>query len=101
MIHVIASIHIREGKRSEYLEILKKTALLVRNEEGCIEYIPAGDIETGLPAQQKDGNVVTILERWESLDALNVHLRSAHMQEYRERVQFFVDSVSIKVLEEV
>ncbi len=98
---VIASINIKEGKLPDYLRILKANIPLVRKETGCIEYVPTGDIETGLPAQVLDRNVVTILERWESLEALNAHLTSPHMLDYREKVKDMVDRVSVKVLREL
>ncbi len=101
MINVIASISIKEGKLSDYLRILKANVPLVRKEKGCIEYVPAGDVETGLPAQVLEKNVVTILERWESREALNAHLASPHMLEYREKVKDMVARVSVKVLKEI
>ncbi len=101
MINVIASIYIKEGKLSDYLRILKANVPLVRKEKGCIEYVPAVDIETGLAAQVLEKNVVTILEKWESKDALNAHLGSSHMLEYREKVKDMVERVSIKVLKEI
>lgn len=101
MINVIASIYIKEGKLSDYLRILNANVPLVRKEKGCIEYVPAADFETGLPAQVLERNVVTILERWESMEALNAHLASPHMLEYREKVKDMVDRVSVKVLKEI
>jgi len=101
MINVIASVHIKEGKLSDYLGILKAGVPLVRKEKGCVEYVPTGDFETGLPMQVLDQNVVTILERWESLEALNAHLVSHHMLDYREKVKDIVDRVSVKVLQEL
>src|SRR5512135_2075786 len=92
------NINIMEGKLSDYLRILKANVPMVRNEKGCIEYVPAGDVEIGLPAQVLDGNVVTILERWESLEALNAHIASPLMLAYREKVKVSVDRVSVKVL---
>jgi quinol monooxygenase YgiN len=98
MINVIASIHIKKGKLSDYLQILKASVPAVKKEKGCIEYLPAGDIDTGLPLQVLDDHVVTILDRWESLEALNAHLLSPHMLDYREKVKDIVDRVSVKVL---
>jgi len=43
MINVIASVHIKEGKLSDYLGILKAGVPLVRKEKGCVEYVPTGD----------------------------------------------------------
>ena len=100
MIHVIASIRVKVGKLSEFLGIFKSNVPSVTKERGCIEYFPALDIEVGLTQQSLDENVVTIIEKWESLEALQVHLKSPHMLAYREKVKNIVESVLLKVLKE-
>jgi len=100
MIHVIASIRIKEGKVSEYLEILKENVPKVRGEKGCIDYLPTVDINAELPRQAMDADMVTIIERWESMDALHTHLGAPHMQSYREKSKDLVESGSIKILQE-
>jgi quinol monooxygenase YgiN len=47
-----------------------------------------------------DDNVVTIIERWESLEALRDHLEAPHMLAYREKVKNIVTGLSLKVLKE-
>ena len=42
---------------------------------------------------------MTVVEKWESLDALNAHLVAPHMLSYREKVKVLVKGVSIQVLE--
>jgi quinol monooxygenase YgiN len=101
MINVIASIRIKPGKLSDYLAILKANIPAVKKEKGCIEYVPAVDIDSKLPPQVLDKNVVTILEKWESLEALHAHLGSAHMLDYREKVSTIVEDVSLKIVREV
>src|SRR5512143_2515505 len=86
MINVIASIRVKTGRLSEYLAVLKATMPEVRKEKGCIEYIPTVDIDVKLPPQVLDKNMVTILEQWDSLEALHAHLGSPHMLDYREKV---------------
>jgi quinol monooxygenase YgiN len=44
-------------------------------------------------------NVVTVIEKWERVDALHAHLKAPHMVRYRERVKDLVVSISIRVLE--
>ena len=83
MINVIASICVKTGSLSEYLAILKANVPVVRKEKGCIEYVPLVDIDARLLPQVLDKNVVTILEKWESLEALHAHLGSPHMLDYR------------------
>jgi quinol monooxygenase YgiN len=45
-----------------------------------------------------DENVVTIIEKWESLEALSDHLKAPHMLAYSEAVKHMVSGLSLKVL---
>ncbi len=101
MINVIASIRVKTGKLSDYLAILKANMHAVRKEKGCMEYIPTIDVDSKLPPQVFDKNCVTLLERWESLEALQAHLGAPHMLAYREKVKDMAESVTLKVLQEV
>ena len=100
MITVIASIRVNQSHLADFLEIFKSNLTDVRNESGCIEYYPALDVEAGLPPQELDPNVVTVIEKWSSLEALRAHLAAPHMVAYRQKVQRMVDSVTLKVLQE-
>lgn len=44
---------------------------------------------------------MTIVERWESLDALKAHLEAPHMLEYRQKVKDFVKEVKLQILQPV
>ncbi len=46
-------------------------------------------------------NVVTIVERWESLAALETHMQAPHMTAYRVRVKDLVKRVQLQVLHPV
>jgi quinol monooxygenase YgiN len=100
MINAIASIRVKTGKLYDYLEILKANIPAVRKEKGCIEYVPTVDIDVKLPPQVLDKNVVTLLEKWESLEALQAHLGAPHMLAYREKVKDLVESITLKILQE-
>ena len=43
---------------------------------------------------------MTVIEKWESLDDLHVHLSAPHMLAYREKVSSMVEGVMLKVLED-
>jgi quinol monooxygenase YgiN len=100
MIHVIASVLVKTGRVNEYLEIFKSNMPKVREEKGCVQYIPATDIDSGLPPQVLEENLLTIIEKWENMDALHDHLASPHMMAYKEKVEGMVENVSLKVLQE-
>ena len=99
MISVIASIQLHEGKRSEFLEIINANVPKVRQESGCLEYFPAIDIDSGLPVQRLEEDMVTVIEKWQSIEALKAHLATEHMLEYKEKVKTLVKGLSLKVLQ--
>ncbi|MEC8554823.1 MAG: putative quinol monooxygenase [Planctomycetota bacterium] len=100
MIVVIATVDVVEGKRAEFLEHFQALVPLVEDEEGCLEYGPMVDVETSIDAQiDLRPDVVTVLEKWEDLEALEVHLVAPHMMEYRAKVRDLVRSVSLQVIE--
>ena len=98
MITVLASIRVKEGDRSAFLEIFKDNVPHVREEQGCVEYFPAVDVDAGLPGQTFDADIVTVIEQWESLEALRNHMGAPHMLAYRNKVKNMVESVSVRVL---
>jgi len=100
MIIVIASIHLKEGRMPEFLEIFKSNIPNVTEELGCIEYFPTIDVPSGLTVQAGNENVVTIIEKWNTLEDLTRHLSSPHMLEYRKKVKDHVENVSLKILRE-
>jgi quinol monooxygenase YgiN len=99
MIHVLASIQLHEGQREAFLDIINANVPKVLQESGCIEYFPAIDIDSGIPIQRVDANMVTIIEKWQSLEALKAHLTTPHMLEYREKVKSLVKEISLKILQ--
>ena len=99
MIIVLATIELHPGKRPEFLAEFHKIVPKVRAENGCHEYFPAIDTATGLPVQGPARNdVVVVVEKWESIAALEAHLIAPHMMEYRSRVKDFVKKVSLQIL---
>ncbi|MBR9987495.1 MAG: antibiotic biosynthesis monooxygenase [Desulfosarcina sp.] len=100
MINVIASITIKEGRLSEFLDIFKSNIPNVIEESGCMAYVPTIDVPSGLPAQTYNANVVTIIEKWNTVEDLKKHMSSPHMLAYREKVADHVEHVSLKILRE-
>ena len=100
MIHVIASIRVKKGRISEFLEIFRSNVPHVRKEKGCFDYFPTTDIDAGLPPQKLDPNVVTVIEKWENVQSLQDHLKTPHMLAYREKTKDIVEDISLKALKE-
>ncbi len=100
MIHVIATIELAAGKREAFLAEFRRVVPLVKAEAGCLDYGPAIDVPSGLAAQPPvREDVVTVIERWENLEALRAHLAAPHMQDYRARVKGLVARTQIQVLQ--
>ncbi|NLS95838.1 MAG: antibiotic biosynthesis monooxygenase [Planctomycetaceae bacterium] len=100
MICVIATIRVADGRRDDFLAEFRKIVPLVCEETGCIEYTPMVDIPTEIDAQAEPAeSVVFVVEKWESVDALEAHLVARHMVEYRKQVKELVTGSEIRILE--
>ncbi|MEE9369771.1 MAG: putative quinol monooxygenase [Pontiella sp.] len=100
MIHVIASIGVKPGKRAEFIKVFKTNVPNVLAENGCIEYAPAVDADSGIEVQWKDETVVTVIEKWKTLDALHAHLAAPHMDTFRENTAHLTEDVSLTILKD-
>lgn len=100
MIYVIATITVKPGTRDKVLDAFRWVTPLVRAEDGCIEYQATVDVKTTSPAQEGPReNVVTVVEKWASVEALYAHSATSHMTEYRTKVKDYVVSVKLHVTE--
>jgi len=97
MIHVIAIITARPGKRDEVLGHFRANMPAVHAEAGCIEYGPAADAEGG-PGAKYGADTFVVIEKWESLDHLKAHAASPHMQAYAAKTRDLLANREIHVL---
>ena len=98
MIHVIATIKIKKGKREAFLDHLRKNIPNIIAEKGCIEYSPAYDIDVKFKNQAYDENRITIIEKWKSIYSLQDHLQAPHMISFRKNVKNLVEGTVLKIL---
>jgi quinol monooxygenase YgiN len=102
MVHVVATIEAAEGKRDAVLAEFRRIIPAVRAEDGCIEYGTAVDVASGHPAQLPlRPDVVTVVEKWASLDALRAHGQAPHMLDFRQRTSGLVKKVTLQVMDPV
>jgi len=99
MIHVIATIQTAAGRRDDFLSAFSELVPDVRAESGCVEYGPAIDLATAASSQPPREDIVTVVEKWETVEALLAHLKAPHMVRYRDRVKDIVKRIEIRVLE--
>ena len=99
MIHVIAVITAKPGKREEVLRHFRANVPAVRAEKGCIEYGAAVDADAALPVQTKYGaDTFLVVEKWESMDALKAHAAAPHMAAYGAKTKELLASRVIHIL---
>jgi quinol monooxygenase YgiN len=102
MIYVIAEVELVDGSRDQFVTHFLANVPNVLAEDGCLEYAPTIDLETELDAQPPArANCVTVVEKWESLPALQAHLVAPHMLTYREKVRGMVVKATLRILQPV
>ena len=99
VVHVIAVISVKPGKRSEVLKVFHANMPNVLAEDGCIEYSPTIDaLEVGGLQTKIGPDSFIVIEKWESLEYLKAHAAAAHMKEYALKVKDLLVDRAIHVL---
>jgi quinol monooxygenase YgiN len=99
MIHVLAIITTKPGLRESVLEHFHAVLPAVQAEKGCIEYGPAVNVPVGLKFQTDFGpDTYVVVEKWESVEALQAHLAAPHMAAYAARVKEMIADRVLHVL---
>lgn len=89
MIHVVAIMTAKTGRRAELLKLFLAVLPTVHAEDGCIEYRPIIDNNAGLEgAREPIGpDSYVVIEKWASVEALDAHAATNHMREYGEKAR--------------
>lgn len=99
MIHVLAVITTKPGKREAVLREFRANMPAVHAEDGCIEYGPAVDAEGMGAIQTAFGpDTFVVIEKWASADALKAHAKAPHMAAYAARTKDMIANRVIHVL---
>jgi quinol monooxygenase YgiN len=100
MIHVVAIITAQPGQRDKILEAFRANTAAVRAEAGCIEYTATVDAEGMPPSRGTFGpDTFVVVEKWESLAALQAHAVAPHMAAYGAKTKEWTASRVIHVLQ--
>jgi len=99
MIHVLAIITTKPGKRAEVLAAFRAVVPAVLKENGCIEYGAATDADGIGSVQTKLGpDTYVVIEKWADAAALAAHGATPHMLDYRAKTADLLASRVIHVL---
>lgn len=102
MIHVIAVLTTKPGKRTEVLGHFNANVPAVLAEDGCIEYRPVVDAPSFGGFQTEAGpDTFFVIEKWASADALRAHAAAPHMAAYGAKVKDQMAGRVIYVLSDV
>jgi quinol monooxygenase YgiN len=100
MIHVVAVITAKPGRRENVLEHFLANVPAVRAEKGCIEYVACVDAQPPLELQAVYGpDTFVVVEKWETREALLAHAAAPHMAAYASKTRELVATRLIHVLQ--
>ncbi|MEX2488979.1 MAG: putative quinol monooxygenase [Pseudomonadales bacterium] len=74
MIIVHGTFPVKREMREEALELMRQMSIASRGEVGCISY----EFYIGL----SDPDTILLFQEWESVDALQDHFETEHMEEF-------------------
>ena len=100
MIHVLAIITAKPGKREDVLAAFRANMPAVHAEQGCIEYGPAIDASPAPAIQTAFGpDSFVVIEKWATLEDLKAHGAAPHMAAYAAKTRELIASRVIHVLQ--
>ncbi len=99
MIHVIAVLTAKPGKRDAMLKEFRANVPNVKAEKGCIEYGAAIDADPGPSFQAKYGaDTFIVIEKWADVDALKAHSAQPHMKAFGASIKDLLANRAVYVL---
>ena len=99
MIHVVAFITTKPGRRAEVLNHFRAIVPAVLAETGCIEYGATIDELNGSGIQTKLGpDTFVVIQKWESIEAFRAHGSAPHSLAYDVKVRDVLTGRDIHVL---
>ena len=102
MIHVVAVITAKAGQRAAMLELFAANRPAVLAESGCIEYVATIDAAGMPPSKGSFGaDTFVVVEKWESLAALQAHAAAPHMAAYGAKTKEMTETRVIHVLQPI
>lgn len=99
MIHVLATITAKPGKRAELLDAFRAVLPQVHAEEGCLQYLPAIDTDHPISNASIGADSYVVIETWTTREALAAHAATPHMAAFAARSKDLIANRVLHVLE--
>ena len=84
MVVVTSTFCAKPGMRNKVVELAKPCIEATRKEKGCVRY--------ELFMSSEDEVTLQFIEEWEELDALRVHMKTAHLAAFKESRKDMVET---------
>lgn len=91
MVKVVAKGIYYEDKVNEALKLYEELVQKTREEKGCISY--------SLFRDTKDNSILTMIEEWESQEALDAHMKTKHFTTLVPMIGKFRKSSELNIYE--
>mgnify|MGYP001288615294 CR=1 FL=1 len=99
VVHVVAIITAKPGRRDEVLRAFHLNIPNVHAEEGCLEYGPTIDtVGVGGIQAEIGPDTFVVIEKWQSVEHLKAHATAPHMTKYGAEVKDLLASRVVHVL---
>ncbi|MBP2626193.1 MAG: Antibiotic biosynthesis monooxygenase [Firmicutes bacterium] len=90
MLVVIATLTVKSGKKAELFAFAQDLITATRAEQGCISYV--------LLDNPYDAGVCVFLEEWADKQALERHLTTSHIREWRQKsAELLTGKIDVKL----
>jgi len=100
MLHLIAVLTAKPGKRDALLAAFRANVPNVQAEPGCIEYGAAVDTDGFAEVQAPLGpDTFIVIEKWTGPQALREHMASPHMVAYGEQTKDLLEQRRLHILD--
>jgi len=84
MIKIVAKQYVKLNLINNYIELMEELAAKTNQlDDACVEYAIFQDM--------KDPQIITLIEEWESQDALDKHMEAAHFKDIVPKLNAFYE----------
>ena len=102
MLNLIVTMRIKPGHMDAFLAVCAELRPQVLREPGCRGYDYLRDVAVTLHRPTPvDPDCITLLERWDSIEALQAHMETPHMRAAGARLKDLRESVELRVTEPI
>ena len=102
MINALVFVTIKPQMLEKALAVYRDFVPKVKaNEPGCLEYLPITDYDMGLANQEKNPNLIVVIERWKSIADFKAHIDGPpHVAEFRIAIKEYLEKITMKVMQD-